>query len=80
MTVDTPKGSRQLATMARNYGSGLTGLVPALRQLRSGAPLPLGLAGGGTDLSDCSETDGGAVLNATIDRYVYAHVTFLNAD
>jgi D-glycero-alpha-D-manno-heptose-7-phosphate kinase len=42
--------------------------------IRSKAPLRIGLAGGGTDVSPFSDIYGGAILNATISLYAFATI------
>jgi D-glycero-alpha-D-manno-heptose-7-phosphate kinase len=45
---------------------------------RSKAPLRIGLAGGGTDVSPYSNHFGGAILNATVSLFAYANIELLD--
>ena len=48
--------------------------------IRSKAPLRLGLAGGGTDISPFCEEHGGVILNATINMFAYCTIEIIESN
>jgi D-glycero-alpha-D-manno-heptose-7-phosphate kinase len=52
----------------------------ASQHVRARAPLRLGLAGGGTDVSPYCDDFGGAILNITIPRFAYAFISVRDDD